>query len=253
MLKNVISSRSSEPAPANIDLLKEIRPLKKRLGLEKANQSYLERWVGLNREDIYNGGQLIKVYSEYMQQKILHKEKGTELKKLLLLHNHDDIAVTHLTSNNLILELPVRIPRKITLEHSFSMTDAAGPPPENAILTLDITAATLSLPLYRGSLKYFFPDHKDYYYLPQEDTAIHKSVAQFVDTSCRQKATVANCYTKKEGIFLPSLSTKEPALKEDCFYYAHKTKPAFYLLPDTESGTMDSFLTDYVFREICNF
>ena len=51
MLKNVISSRSSEPAPANIDLLKEIRPLKKRLGLEKANQSYLERWVGLNRED----------------------------------------------------------------------------------------------------------------------------------------------------------------------------------------------------------
>ena len=92
MLKNVISSRSSEPAPANIDLLKEIRPLKKRLGLEKANQSYLERWVGLNREDIYNGGQLIKVYSEYMQQKILHKEKGTELKKLLLLHNHDDIA-----------------------------------------------------------------------------------------------------------------------------------------------------------------
>ena len=212
-----------------------------------------------------------------MQQKILHKEKGTELEKLLLLHNHDDIAgmihvcsmlayqdffspaepapvtVTHLTSNNLILELPVRIPRKITLEHSFSMTDAAGPQPENAILTLDKTAATLSLPLYRGSLKYFFPDHKDYYYLPQEDTAIHKSVAQFVDTSCRQKATAANCYTKKEGIFLPSLSTKEPALKEDCFYYAHKTKPAFYLLPDTESGTMDSFLTDYVFREICNF
>lgn len=277
MLKNVISSRSSEPAPANIDLLKEIRPLKKRLGLEKANQSYLERWVGLNREDIYNGGQLIKVYSEYMQQKILHKEKGTELKKLLLLHNHDDIAgmihvcsmlayqdffspaepapvtVTHLTSNNLTLELPVRIPRKITLEHSFSMTDAAESQPENAILTLDKTAATLSLPLYRGTLKYFFPDHKDYYYLPQEDTAIHKSVAQFVDTSCRQKATAANCYTKKEGVFLPSLSTKEPALKEDCFYYAHKTKPAFYLLPDTESGTMDSFLTDYVFREICNF
>lgn len=277
MLENVISSQSSEPAPANIDLLKEIRPFKKRLGLEKANQSYLERWVGLNREDIYNGGQLIKVYSEYMQQKILHKEKGDELEKLLLLHNHDDIAgmihvcsmlayqdffsptepapltVTGFTSNHLTLDFPVQIPRKITLEHSFSVTDAAGPQLENASLTLNKTAATLSLPLYHGTLKYFFPDHKDYYYLPQEDTAIHKSVAQFVDSSCRQKATAVNCYTKKEGVFLPSLSPKAPVLKENCFYSAHKEKPAFYLLPDNRQDALNTFLTDYVFHEICYF
>lgn len=276
MLANVISGQTCDPAPANIDLLKEIRPLKKRLGLAKANQSYLERWVGLNREDIYNGGQLIKVYSEYMQQRILHKEKGAELKKLLLLHNHDDIAgmihvcnmlsyqdffsppepkaaaVSSLTSDLLIIELPVQLPRKVTLEHTFPTADAEGLQLENASLTLDTTSATLSLPLYHGTLKYFFPDHKDYYYLPQEDTAIHKSVAQFVDASCRQKATAANCYTKKAGVFLPSLSAKEPALNEACFSAAHKAKPAFYLFPK-DSDDMNRFLTNYVFREMCYF
>lgn len=276
MLENTISSRTWDPAPANIDLLKEIRPLKKRLGLAKANQTYLEHWLELNREDIYNGGQLIKVYSEYMQQKILHKEKGAELEKLLLLHNHDDIAgmihvcsmlsyqeffspsepktvtVSNLTSDHLIIELPVQFPRKVTLEHSFPTADTEEPPLENGILTLDKTAATLSLPLYHGTLKYFFPDHKDYYYLPQEDTAIHKSIAQFVDASCRRKATAANCYTKKEGIFLPSLSAKEPAVKENCFYYAHKAKPAFYLPPD-DPDDMKQFLSSYVYSEICNF
>lgn len=276
MLENTISSRTCDPIPANIDLLKEIRPLKKRLGLAKANQTYLEHWLGLNREDIYNGGQLIKVYSEYMQQKILHKEKGTELEKLLLLHNHDDIAgmihvcsmlsyqdffspsepktvtVSNLTSDHLIIELPVQLPGKATLEHSFPTADAVEIQLENGILTLDQTSATLSLPLYHGTLKYFFPDHKDYYYLPQEDTAIHKSVAQFVDASCREKATASNCYTKKQGIFLPSLSAKEPAVKEACFYASHKAKPAFYLLPD-DPADMNRFLSSYVFHEICHF
>lgn len=276
LFKNTISSQSGESTPANIDLLKEIRPFKKRLGLAKANQSFLERWVGLNREDIYNGGQLIKVYSEYMQQKILHKEKGAELEKLLLLHNHDDIAgmihvcsmlayqdffaplepktvtVCSLTSEQLTVELPVQLPRKVTLEHPFPTADAAETQLENGILTLDKTTATLSLPLYHGTLKYFFPEHKDYYYLPQEDTAIHKSVAQFVDASCRQKATAANCYTKKEGVFLPSLSAKEPALNEACFYAAHKAKPAFYLLPE-DPDDMNRFLSSYIFHEICHF
>ena len=276
MLKNTISSQTCDPAPANIDLLKEIRPFKKRLGLTKANQSFLERWVGLNREDIYNGGQLIKVYSEYMQQKILHQEKGAELEKLLLLHNHDDIAgmihvcsmlayqdffapleqktvtVSSFTPEQLTVELPMQLPRKVTLEHPFPTADTEGPQLENSTLTLDTTSAALSLPLYHGTLKYFFPEHKDYYYLPQEDTAIHKSVAQFVDASCRQKATAANCYTKKEGIFLPSLSAKEPAVKENCFYHAYKAKPAFYLLPD-DPDAANQFLRSYIFHEICHF
>ena len=51
-------------------------------------------------------------------------------------------------------------------------------------------------------LKYFYSNYKDYYYLPQEDMAIHKSLATFVDKDFREKAKPENCYTKKQGQYL---------------------------------------------------
>ena len=50
--------------------------------------------------------------------------------------------------------------------------------------------------------KYFYSNYKDYYYLPAEDQALHKSVAQFVDKTHRVQATAANCYTRKPGQYL---------------------------------------------------
>ncbi len=61
----------------------------------------------------------------------------------------------------------------------------------------------LFLPMIRGEMKFFYDNYKDYYYLPQEDYAIHKSVAAYVDKDCRKKATAKTCYTKKAGEFLP--------------------------------------------------
>ena len=57
--------------------------------------------------------------------------------------------------------------------------------------------------LYVGELKFFHPDFKDYFYLPEEDTAIHKSVSSYVDKDHREQAKASNCYTKKSGEFLP--------------------------------------------------
>ena len=62
---------------------------------------------------------------------------------------------------------------------------------------------TLSIPLYSGTLKYFFEDCKNYFYLPLEDQAIHKSIAEFVDKKYRKKATRETCYQKKDSFFLP--------------------------------------------------
>lgn len=61
----------------------------------------------------------------------------------------------------------------------------------------------LSVPVLSGTLKYFFADYREYYYLPFEDCAIHKSVAQFVDKEYRKRATKDTCYRKKSGAFLP--------------------------------------------------
>lgn len=56
-------------------------------------------------------------------------------------------------------------------------------------------------------MKFFFDHPEDYYYLPAEDMAIHKSVATYVDKDFRKKATADNCYTKKDAIFVPQYET----------------------------------------------
>lgn len=67
----------------------------------------------------------------------------------------------------------------------------------------DTNRTRILLPLVEGSLKFYFKNYKDYYYLPLEDSAIHKSLGQFVDKSRRKKASPKTCFQKKEGIFYP--------------------------------------------------
>ena len=64
-------------------------------------------------------------------------------------------------------------------------------------------ALRMRIPLMRGELRYYLPDPANYYYLPEEDTAIHKSVGEFVDKAYRRQATEKTCYIKKKGCFLP--------------------------------------------------
>ena len=75
----------------SIDILAYIRPVKKMLNLSKANQTALERWLGIVRDDKFDGGKLIPIYTEYMQKKILAPAKADELEKILFLHNYEDI------------------------------------------------------------------------------------------------------------------------------------------------------------------
>ena len=60
---------------------------------------------------------------------------------------------------------------------------------------------TLFLPRTRGTMLYFYDNYRDYYYLPAEDRAIHKSVAEFVDRASKVRATARTACTKKEGVF----------------------------------------------------
>ena len=88
------------------------------------------------------------------------------------------------------LALPVELPSSVAGNESGCFFKAKG------------REATLKVPLYETELKYFYSNYKDYYYLPQEDMAIHKSLATFVDKDFREKAKPENCYTKKEGQYL---------------------------------------------------
>lgn len=74
-------------------------------------------------------------------------------------------------------------------------------------LKIDPESVLKSIPSITGELKHFYKDYKNYYYLPAEDIAYHKSVSEFVDRSARVQATARTAYTKKTGTFVPVFSS----------------------------------------------
>mgnify|MGYP004564463207 CR=1 FL=1 len=73
-------------AVESFDLFKKFRPLKRLLGLPDLKLKSCERFLGIDREDRFTGGELIEVYFEWQ------KTKAPALLDTLLLHNAEDIA-----------------------------------------------------------------------------------------------------------------------------------------------------------------
>ncbi len=100
--------------------------------------------------------------------------------------------------------------------------------PENAILTIPVT---------NESLYYYYPNYKDYFYLPKEDKAIHKSVGIYVEKEYRKKATADTAYLKQHGLFLPQL---EPVFTP-AFQYHRKEPLTFFQLTETTNFYSEQF------------
>lgn len=198
----------------HIDLYKISLKLKNFLKTENLKLKTLEQFLGLERKDEFSGKELISVYDEYI------KTKDNRLKDFLFLHNYEDLkgmltvinilsysnilqqgfsynySTTDLDAHEVILEFTLHIP--IPKRISFSY--------DEIYITAFDTKLKLKLPLYIGQLKFFYENYKDYYYLPAEDMAVHKSVATYVDKEYKTKAKASNCYTRKNGAFLKQYS-----------------------------------------------
>ena len=192
--------------------------IKTLLNLENYKQQNLETFLNIYRKDSLSGKELIDCYKEYI------KKPTEDARNLLFLHNYEDIihlpslysllnyseflntsqeisdycineykAINNTTCKELIIELKnnIFIPKEITYRF------------DNIYLLLNPSKSTLRIPIYNGVLKHFYSNYKDYYYLPDEDMAIHKSIATYVDKDHRKKCTAKNCFTKKDGSFLP--------------------------------------------------
>lgn len=227
----------------SIDIYKALMPYKKFLSMESLKQKSVERLLGIDREDKFNGGELIYVYFDYQER------RRKEALELLLLHNKDDLIgmtrllpalayanLKELTSsayNYKICESrsfdnqPVR---ELLLEFTL---DLSFPTPVKSQLPCGITVVLLDnklkllIPVTSCELKHFYPNYKDYYYLPLEDTAIHKSVAQFVDKNYRTQAKAANCYTRKTGDFVPLPGKVCVELNINTFRSEHTSKELY--------------------------
>ena len=110
----------------------------------------------------------------------------------------------------------------------------------NCFFRGDGEEATLKIPIFEEELKYFYSNYHDYYYLPTEDVALHKSVATFVDKEHRLPASAANCYTRKFSNYLPQWDTTfEPFFKRD-----YKSKELYFELTDELKKDRQAF-ADY--------
>lgn len=215
---------------ASLDLYQALRPFQSILGLSSMKQKNVEQYLSFPRKDQLNGKQLISVYHDYLQTL---DEKKLEL---LFLHNYEDVlgmgsvlellalpalfhgdfSVQSCRFTGQTLEVSLQPEREVPVFLSRVCADGS--------LTAFGSRVSLSLQTHTAELKYFFPDYKNYYYLPLEDQAVHKSVGAFVDPEHRQKAKAANCYQRRTGTFLPQ--QKEfftPAFRED-----FKSRPYYF-------------------------
>lgn len=79
----------SMPEFMSLDLYTLIKPLKKFLSLSDSTQKSIEAFLGISREDKFNGGELIPVYKKYVQS------HNPDCLDALLLHNKEDVLNMH--------------------------------------------------------------------------------------------------------------------------------------------------------------
>lgn len=196
----------------SIDLYRQLSHKKNLFSISNEKLTTMERLFGFERRDCYTGKDCIQLYTDFMQAKYAKDNKALSLKNSLLTHNHDDLTGTIMCSNLLYYKKHSPTCASFSKDDGFvTITEELSAPAPVRLnyesdlfaLCFDKTSVTVKIPLYEGTLYHYFDDYKNYYYLPEEDTAIHKSVGSYVDPAFRKKATASNCYMKKTGIFLP--------------------------------------------------
>ena len=205
-------------------------------------QKSYENLMGYPRTDQLSGKEMINFYQIYV------KSKDIKIQNMLFLHNRDDLKgmlsllplgylknmfagcftvreVQEIQEPTLegyqkrellfSLEFPFSIPVRLT-----GVTDLCR-------ISVEYSSGKIKMPLYEGTLKYFYPDYQNYYFLPYEDEAIHKSVAIYTDPSRRRKAKASDCYKKYSGTFVSAPGNLSlPVLKE-----SYKSSASFALWP----------------------
>ncbi len=239
-----------------LDIFKSVSELKFLLKLPNYKQKSIEAFLGLPRDDKQTGGELINVYLDYT------KNRNPEESRLLHLHNYEDvIRMIDLLPVLSYLELfhgqYTILSTRIDSYHAYDGTSGNEliitiqndfPVPKRVSYKLDCfylmispTRTSIRVPIYDGELCYFYSNYKDYYYLPKEDIAVHKSVASFVDKEYREAAHASNCYTKKNGSFLPQYQN----IMQPEFRKKYKDKISYFEVTD-DFCSSDVMLRRYV-------
>lgn len=237
-----------------IDIFRRVASLKHFLKLDNCRQKSIEMFLGIERDDECSGKELIKIYREYSEN------PTDEAKQLLLLHNHDDVLgmlrIMPVLSYSAIFNNGVTI-RKV---QTNVYNDVFGLSKKELILTVALPEAIpvpinynadgcyfsakgsdgiIKVPLLHEEMKFFYTNYHDYYYLPEEDIAVHKTVAEYVDKDFRVQAKASNCYTRKVSDYVPQWDKLfAPVFKRD-----YESVNLYFELTDEFKTSKESFNT----------
>lgn len=202
-----------------VDIYKEVSRMKHLLKLPNLKQKSIETFLDIRREDAYSGGELIQVYKEYVKSPshealLLLRQHNYEdvlyMPKLLPILSYQELLGGHFSVLSLEASEYTSMDGSVRNKELFFTLSADYPVPmpislgyDSCYLSAKGDILQLRIRLFEGELRFFFENPKDYYYLPEEDRAIHKSIASYVDKEHRRQANKDNCYTRKHAIFLP--------------------------------------------------
>lgn len=236
----------------SLDIYREIRKLKTLFDVPNLKLFTIEKLVGFLRKDILSGKDCIQVYSRFMQKKYFRDDSLENERQKLLLHNLEDIIGTYYSAQLLAYTLSGTFVSLTESDESVIASfasDGVFPFPAKSekspfLIEYSENKLFLHLPLTRGTMKHFFKNYKDYFFLPAEDTAIHKSVGTYVEKDFREPAKAANCYVKKEGVFFP-VPTGLAVDNRTTFQTEYKSKQQYLLWEDNlkqDSSLMEEIL-----------
>ncbi len=243
----------------HLDLFRELSKYKNLLKLPDFKQKTLEHFLGLQRNDPYSGKELIELYSQSLAPSAptAHTEGSSATDDpipSLKQHNYEDVlAMASLLSalsyqklftgnfqicsveQNAYQDFEGKDAQELifSLETDYPLPQRISYGSDGIYLTGQGRQIKLSVRIIQAELLHFYPNYKDYYYLPAEGKAIHKSVASYVDKDYRTAAKASNCYAKKNGCFLPQYQE----LSTPCFQRAYRGKELYFEL---ECSFLDS-------------
>jgi len=223
------------------DLYRTARRFSFLTGLGQTKQKDVEKLAGFKRTDTLSGADCIRAYMDHICS------GSREALDKLLLHNREDLEGMVCISEYLEMlgsvaegrfsligfsdegeascsELGIRIeaekPFKVPVSASYEPAGTGRGIP--FAFTAEGKLAVFSLKAYSGELRYYFEDYKDYYFLPEEGRAVHKSIGQFVDPAFREKAKKETAFEPVTAVFYPQCGSV--------------IRPQFKSSPDDKTG-----------------
>lgn len=217
------------------------------LDLPNYKQKTIESFLGLHRDDQYNGGELIPVYQHYSLT------GDQESKDLILLHNFEDVKgmiyIADILCYSDLLSCDMDFVSKeidgdkirYELKTNISLPNQINKIREYGIYIIKENRIYVTLNLFAGDLYTYLPDYKNYYYLIDEDIIIPKALGESMDKNNRRPATKKDCKVSCNGTFL-QLPEKLEIGNKRIFKTDYSSKEAFIQVDDATDDILIKIL-----------